>query len=76
MIQITKEEKARLLKLFPPYKSSYRFPRTVRQKSKRHRYYCPESEHLMRAIAGTNENAAAIVREIDRTREVRGRRRY
>ncbi len=76
MIQITKEEKARLLKLFPPYKSSYRFPRTVRQKSKRHRYYCPESEQLMRAIAGTNENAAAIVREIDRTREVRGRRRY
>ena len=75
MIQITKEEKARLLKLFPPYKSSYRFPRTVKQKSKRHHYFCPESEYLMRAIANTNENAAAIVREIDETRQVLGRKR-
>lgn len=59
MIQISKSEKQLLEKLYP----NYRYPRTMRQKSHRHHYYCVEDEPLMRAIAGTNSAAAEFVRQ-------------
>lgn len=71
MISITKEEKERLVKLFPNRK----FPRTMKQDSKRHHYFCTESEELMRAIADSNEAAAERVKEFDRQRALREARR-
>ena len=71
MISITKAEKQRLEKLYPQYK----YPRTMKQRTKRHHYYCTEAEELMRAIADTNEAAAELVKEFDRQRELRNRRR-
>lgn len=72
MILITKEEKNRLVKAFPPNKPPYyRFPRTMKQDSKRHHYFCTESEELMRAIADTNIIAAERVKEFDRRNELR-----
>lgn len=67
MIPITKEEKDLLVKMFPDCK----FPRTMRQDSKRHHYFCTESEPLMRAVAHSNFRAAACVQEFDRQRELR-----
>lgn len=67
MIQITKEEKMLLAKAFPKEK----FPRTMIGDSKRHHYFCTESEELMRAIAGSNSRAAELVREFDRQRQLR-----
>lgn len=64
MIPITKDEKMRLERAYP----EYRYPRTMRGDSKRHHYYCPEIESLMRLIADTNEQAAAFVRECDMRR--------
>lgn len=66
MIPITREEKDLLAKLYPRYK----YPRTMRQDSKRHHYFCTEQEDLMRAIAHSNERAAEFVREADRQREL------
>lgn len=67
MIPITKEEKDLLVRAFPKEK----FPRTMRQDSKRHHYFCTESEELMRAIAGSNSYAAELVKEFDRQRHLR-----
>lgn len=64
MISISKKEKDLLAKLFPGYK----FPRTMKQDSKRHHYFCTESEELMRPIAGSNVMAAERVKEFDRRR--------
>lgn len=76
MIPITKEEKELLVKAFPPYKPPfYRFPRTMKQDSKRHHYFCTESEELMRAIAGSNSRAAELVKEFDRRKRLRETRR-
>lgn len=72
MILITKAEKQYLEKLFP----NCRFPRTMKQDSKRHHYYCTESEDMMRAIADSNIRAAEIVAEYDRERERRDARRH
>lgn len=71
MISITKEEKERLVKLFPNRK----FLRTMKQDSKRHHYFCTESEELMRAIADSNEAAAERVKEFDRQRALREARK-
>lgn len=71
MISITKAEKDRLVKAFPPNKPPYyRFPRTMKQDSKRHHYFCTESEELMRAIADSNAQAAELVKEYDRRNEL------
>lgn len=67
MIQITKEEKMFLAKMFPGEK----FPRTMAGDSKRHHYFCTESEELMRAIADSNSRAAELVKEFDRQRQLR-----
>lgn len=71
MIQITKEEKVLLAKMFPREK----FPRTMAGDSKRHHYFCTESEELMRPIAGSNSCAAELVKEFDRQRQLRETRR-
>ena len=76
MIPITKAEKDLLVKAFPPYKPPfYRFPRTMKQDSKRHHYFCTESEELMRAIASSNSRAAQLVEEVDRQRKLREERK-
>lgn len=64
MILITKEEKDAISKFFP----DAHIVRTMRQKSKRHRYYCEESVGVMkylnevRAAYGTSQqkDGAAI----------------
>ena len=71
MIPITKQEKDLLAELFPHQK----FPRTMRQDSKRHHYFCVETERLMRPIASTNILAAEFIREYDRRAELRQKRR-
>ena len=71
MISITKQEKDLLVKLFPHYK----FPRTMKQDSKRHHYFRTESEELMRPIADSNSAAAERVKEFDRQRALRDARR-
>ena len=76
MIPITKAEKDLLVKAFPPYKPPfYRFPRTMKQDSTRHHYFCTESEELMRAIASSNSRAAQLVEEFDRQRKLREERK-
>lgn len=45
------------------------------QRSKRHRYYATEKEELMRAIADTNQAAAAMVAGFDREKELKELRR-
>lgn len=62
MILITKEEATQLRAVFPKVE----LHRTCRQKSKRHRIYCPCLEAYLRVIADTNLEAAALVTEIDR----------
>jgi len=71
VIQITKEEKQKLELLYP----NYQYPRTMKQDSKRHHYYCTESEELMRAIADTNDRAAECVKEFDRQHALRAARK-
>jgi len=71
VISITKQEKDLLVKLLPHYK----FPRTMKQDSKRHHYFCTESEELMRPIADSNSAAAERVKEFDRQRALREARR-
>lgn len=71
VISITKEEKMLLAKLYP----NYTYPRTMKQRSKRHHYFCTESEELMRAIAHSNSAAADRVKEFDRQHALREARR-
>ena len=47
----------------------------MKQDSKRHHYFCTESEELMRAIADSNEAAAERVKEFDRQRALREARK-
>lgn len=46
MIAITKEEKDAILKLYP----NTHIVRTMKQRSKRHRYYCVEDRGVMRLL--------------------------
>ena len=46
MIAINKEEKEAIRKLYP----HVHIVRTMKQKSKRHRYYCEESRSVMRYL--------------------------
>lgn len=71
MIPITKEEKQKLEMLYP----QYQYPRTMKQDSKRHHYYCTESEELMRAIADSNFRAAERVKEFDKRRALNNARK-
>lgn len=71
MIQISAKEKQILEKLYPEYS----YPRTMKHDSKRHHYFCTESEKLMRAIADTNFQAAEMIREYDRRKALAEARR-
>ena len=51
MILITKEEKDAISKFFP----DAHIVRTMRQKSKRHRYYCEESVGVMKCLGEVRE---------------------
>lgn len=70
MIPVTKDEARILRELYPEYKIT----RTMVQDSKRHHYYATEKEELMRAIAGTNQQAADLVARFDREKELRRQR--
>lgn len=71
MISVTKDEKELITRLFP----QYRVARTMRQDSKRHHYYAVEVESVMRAIAGSNSQAAAIIADIDKRKALEKSRR-
>lgn len=71
LIPITRQEKDLLSDLFPNQK----FPRTMKQDSKRHHYFCVEVEYLMRPIADTNIHAAAFIEEYDKRARQREKRR-
>lgn len=72
VISITKKEKDKLVKLFPPNKPPYyRFPRTMKQDSKRHHYFCTEAEELVRVIADSNAQAAELTKKFDQMRALR-----
>jgi hypothetical protein len=47
VIAITKQEKKMILERFP----NVHIVRTMKSKSKRHRYYCEESRGVMRLLA-------------------------
>ncbi len=51
MVQITKSEKDAIKARFP----SAHIARTMRQKSKRHHYYCEESRAVMRFLSQIRE---------------------
>ena len=71
MIPITRKEKELLAELFP----KQNFPRTMKQDSKRHHYFCVETEKLMRPIASTNILAHEFIVEYDRRAALRDKRR-
>lgn len=54
MVAISKEEKAVITERFP----NVHIVRTMRQKSKRHHYYCEESKGVMRYLEETRNNGA------------------
>lgn len=54
MIAITKEEKDAIRELFP----NTHIVRTMKQKSKRHRYYCVEDRNVMRLLRKMREGGA------------------
>lgn len=56
LFPITKEESIKIRKKYP--KAEIR--RTVKQKSKRHKYFCPEIKKYLVLIKGTNEVACSI----------------
>lgn len=71
MIPITKDEKEILARMFPYEK----FPRTMRQDSKRHHYFCTEREDMMGVIAESNSAAAEFIKQCEAQRALRVRRR-
>ena len=71
MILITKEEKENILEYYP----KVHITRTMRQKSKRHRYYCEEDRRVMaflKRLRGENVTEANTGRS-DRHRRTNGR---
>lgn len=58
MVAITKTEKEAILKRFP----NVHIVRTMKQKSKRHHYYCEESRAVMKYL-DQMRNAGIILRE-------------
>lgn len=52
MIVITKQEKEDIVKRFP----NIHIVRTMKQKSKRHRYYCEESKGVLRYLDEVRNN--------------------
>lgn len=59
MVTITKDEAMRVRKVYPEAE----IRRTMKQKSKRHRYYLPELEKYLMVISDTNTEAAEVLRK-------------
>lgn len=59
MIAISKQEKDVIVKRFP----NVHIVRTMKQKSKRHRYYCEESRGVMRYLNEVRNKGVQIKRE-------------
>lgn len=52
MVAINKEEKETILKMYP----NIHIVRTMKQKSKRHRYYCEENRGAMALLRSLREH--------------------
>lgn len=59
MVLITKQDAMRVREIYPDAE----IRRTMKQKSKRHKYYLPELERYLRIVANTNDEAAEILRK-------------
>lgn len=59
MVLITKQDAMRVRAIYPDAE----IRRTMKQKSKRHKYYLPELERYLRIVADTNDEAAEILRK-------------
>lgn len=59
MVLITKQDAMRVREIYPDAE----IRRTMKQKSKRHKYYLPELERYLRIVADTNDEAAEILRK-------------
>lgn len=57
MIAITKNEKEEISTKFP----EAHIVRTMKQKSKRHRYYCEETEQVLRFVKSLREERGVCV---------------
>ena len=64
LILINKDECTKIRNEYP---NAY-IVRTCKQKSKRHRYYCPEITSYLRLITDTNLEARGIMRATQRRR--------
>ena len=58
MVLITKEEAMKVRKIFPYAE----IRRTMKQKSKRHKYYLPELSAYLKIVSDTNASAAELLR--------------
>lgn len=58
LFPITKEESLKIRELYPIAE----IRRTVSQKSKRHKYFCPETKKYLELIRDTNEVANKVLR--------------
>lgn len=65
MISITKEEKMYISEHFP----EAHIVRTMKQKSKRHRYFCEESRPVMNYLASVRSCRSAEEGGVDGTRK-------
>ena len=74
MILINKEEKELISRFFP----NVHITRTMKQKSKRHRYYCEEDKRVMvflRKLRGESEETERYVRRGGRHTDRKNARR-
>lgn len=60
MIAISKDEKDIISARFP----TLHIVRTMKQKSKRHHYYCEESKHVMRLIKEIRNAGGALSQKV------------
>ena len=59
MVSITKEEKEKILQVFP----NLHITRTMKQDSKRHHYYCEEHPKAMRWLDNYRNRAVVVERQ-------------
>ncbi len=64
MVLISKEEKKAIREKFP----KVNIVRTMRQKSKRHRYYCEEAPQVMRYLSDLRRKGVCYAAGAKRTR--------
>lgn len=57
MVSVTKDEKKIINERFP----KAHIVRTMKQKSKRHRYYCEETEHVLNLLEELREERGVLL---------------